>query len=581
MLTEEERKKAQRMLWQERESFSVDENDIGCAEELTMDITTKDNIPVQRAYNSIPRPLIGEVKSHVEDLLNRGWVTRSKSAWSSPVVIVRKKNGEIRLCCDFRKLNRKSVPDKHPLPRVQNTLDSLGGSCWFSVLDQSRAYYQGFISEKDRHKTAFVSPWGLYEWVRIPFGLMNAPAKFQRYMEETMAEYRDKFALPYLDDIIVYSKSFDEHLQHLTLVLRRLREKGLKLKLSKCEFFKQSVKFLGRIVSKDGYRMDDENIRAAKELMNFVPKSISDVRHLLGLIGYHRRHVQDFSRRVKPITNLLVSKDGVKDVGSNGGGKAVVEWSKECEISLKGLIEDITSAPILSFPDFTEDFILHTDASSLGLGCILYQKQEGKMKVIAYASRALNTAEQKYHATKLEFLALKWGITEAFKDYLGYSNHFMVYTDNNPLVYLMETHKLNAYGERWLSELAEFNFTIKYRPGVVNTDADCLSRIPLDIETYVDECAEEVGQDAFRAIMCGMETREQFGETWRLQVNAVDVRKKHENPPIGMIGNVMKLKHEQETDENLSQIIKILSGEGRKQIEKTDCDELKNLKREI
>ena len=322
-LTEAQKVQAREMLIEMKEVFSIDD-EIGQAKDLEMEIKTTDEVPVQKSYNSIPRPLINEVKQHIEDMINRQWITKSRSAWSSPVVIVRKKGGEIRLCCDFRKLNQKTVPDKHPLPRVQSSLDSLAGSKWFSVLDQSRAYYQGFIAPEDRHKTAFVTPWGLFQWTRIPFGLMNAPANFQRYMEEVVEDFRDEFVVPYLDDIIVYSYTWEEHLNHLRKVLQRLKDKGLKLKATKCHLFRKEVKFLGRVVGECGYRMDEGNIAAVKALSEFIPKTVSDVRVLLGMLGYHRRHIQDFSALARPITNLLLGPKGE----DQGKSKREVTWTK-------------------------------------------------------------------------------------------------------------------------------------------------------------------------------------------------------------------------------------------------------------
>ena len=582
-LTSKQKEEVRELLWEERESFAMSSDDVGCAPELVMALDTVDDVPVQRNYNSIPRPLISKVKQHVEDLLNRQWITKSKSAWSSPVVIVRKKCGDIRLCCDFRALNAKTVPDSHPLPRVQDTLDSLQGSKWFSVLDQTRAYYQGFVADKDREKTAFVTPWGLYEWNRIPFGLRNAPSCFQRYMEGTVEEFRDEFALPYLDDVIVYSGTFEDHIKHLRIVLQRTRMRGLKLNLDKCDLFRREVKFLGRVVNEEGYRMDADKIKAVTELKNFVPSTVTDVRHLMGLLGFHRRHVQDFSRRAKPITNLLlVDKDEINDVKARK--KKKVNWSAECQEALSSLIDDIISAPILVYPNFEEEFIVHTDASLLGLGAILYQKRDGKMCVVAYASRTLNKAEENYHPTKLEFLALRWAVSDAFREYLGYANHFWVFTDNNPLVYMMSSSKLNAFGERWLSELAEYNFTTKYRPGVVNKDADCMSRLPLDIEGYMRDCTEEIPADAFRAIMSGVQTKQVMGETWRMMVNAVSadvVKDSDREPDMTLLNNKSNIKSEQSRDQNISVIVKAIKDKVPVKIEPNDPKELKILKRSI
>ena len=565
-LSDVEKSRVREMLWEERDVFAKNGDDIGCAPQLEMDIPTIDEIPVQRAYNSIPRPLYNQVKEHVENLLNRGWVRKSSSAWSSPVVIVRKKDGDLRLCCDFRKLNAKSIPDKHPLPRVQTAIENLQGSKFFTVLDQSRAYYQGFVREEARRKTAFVTPWGLYEWVRIPFGLMNAGPNFQRFMEETLVDVRDKFAMPYLDDCIVYSNTFEEHIEHIRQVLKRFKDRGLKLKLSKCEFFRTEVNYLGRTVNKDGYRMNDQSIQAVRELKDRVPSNISEVRQLLGLIGYHRKHVQDFARVAKPLNDLL--KVGEEQTQLKGApSKQKVEWKEVHAKALDKLIDLVTNPPILAYADFNKPFALHTDASGEGLGCILYQEQDGKDRVIGYGSRSLKASEKNYHSSKLEFLAMKWAITEQFHDYLGYADGFTVYTDNNPLLYVMDNSKLNAISRRWITELSEYNFKIKYRPGVINRDADCLSRQPLDITRYKGLCREEVSENSFEAIVCAVQVQGHDVETWHMNNMEhgirVNVQALNAGKAEGQLANIL---NDQKEDRCIGPVREIIA-RGTKDIE--------------
>ncbi len=530
-LTEEQQRIAKRMLYEESRAFACNDEDVGCVPSLQMSLNLIDNIPVQRAYSSVPKPLHKEVKEYIQDLLARGWIVKSKSPYSAPVVCVRKKDGTLRLCVDYRLLNKKTVPDRHPLPRIQDLTDTLGGYSWFSILDQGKAYHQGFIAEGSRHLTAFITPWGLYEWVRIPFGLTNAPAAFQRSMEEMLDSLRDECCIPYLDDILCYAKTFEEHVEVLRKVLQALQRHGVKLRPTKCEMFKKEVRYVGRLVSDKGVRIDPKDLDAVRAWKAKTPTTVGEVRRMLGFLSYYRSYVQDFSRIAKPIYDLLQVKQGTGSVQTKPravGKKNVqlpsrtpIEWKEEHQRILCRLVEALTTPPVLAYPDFDLPFTLHTDASEQGLGAVLYQRQAGKMRVIGYGSRTLTPAERNYrlHSGKLEFLALKWAICEKFRDYLFYAQHFTVYTDNNPLTYIMSTAKLNAVGYRWVGELSDFRFDIKYRPGKMNVDADVLSRCPLDINQYITECTEELSSEIVKTTWEGTRAAEQKDVAWVAVLN--------------------------------------------------------------
>lgn len=511
-LTNDQQQLVKRMLREECHVFAKDDWDTGYIKDLELDIQLKDHVPVQRTYNAIPRHLYQEVKTHIQDLLNRGWIQKSCSSYSSPVVCVRKKDGGLRLCVDYRLLNGKTMPDRHPIPRIQEILENLGGNSWFTVLDQGKAYHQGSMSEKSRPCTAFITPWGLYEWVRIPFGLTNAPAGFQRYMEGCLGDLRDEVCVPYLDDVLVFSSSFDQHIQNVRKVLQRQRECGIKLRPKKCDFFKSEVCYVGRVISAEGYKMNPKEVEAVQALKRERPSTVREVRKLMGFLSYYRSYIQDFSRIAKPLYELLAKpkselKQSQKGKGGNRKSAQLppshpVKWTEVHQEILSKIVDQLTNPPVMAYPDLEKPFVLHVDASEDGLGAVLYQRQGGVLRVIGYGSRTLTPAEKNYklHSGKLEFLALKWAITERFRDYLFHAPHFTVYSDNNPLTYVTKSAKLNAAGHRWVAELADYRFTLKYRPGPANRDADFLSRRTTPIEEIMQACTEECQQDAIECI---------------------------------------------------------------------------------
>ena len=358
-------------------------------------------------------------------------------------------------------------------------------------------------------------------------GLKNAPAEFQRFMEHCLADYRDEFYAPYLDDVIIYSKSFEDHVEHVRKVLRRLKEKGIRLKAKKCELFKKEVTCLGSIISEEGHHIDPAGIKPVVCLKDWIPRTVGDVA----------KPIYNLLKKTLPKAKEVLSE---KQKGTRSSTQVPsnrkIQWTEEHQHVLHMLLDCLTEPPIMAFPDFEKPFVLHVDASQEGLGAVLYQKQDSRMRVIGYASRTLTPADQRFHhhSGKLEFLALKWAITEHFRDYLFYAPHFTVYTDNNPLTFVMTSAKLNATGYRWVAELANFNFDIKYRPGHANKDADFLSRLPRDINSVIEECTAEVSPTEISSIFAPTSAHAQGSINWITSFTAdTEVLDRFLNAPVG------------------------------------------------
>lgn len=481
-LTTSESRQAKVLFGKYSSIFSQHESDLGCTKLITHDISLVDDVPVRQPYRRLPPSQYEVVRAHIKQLLDAGIVRESCSPYSSPIVLVPKKDGSIRLCVDYRQLNAKTRRDAYPLPRIEESLDALSGAKWFSTLDLASGYNQVPVSEKDKAKTAFCTPFGLFEFNRMPFGLCNAPATFQRLMERMFGDQRHQSVLLYLDDVIIFSSTIEQHLERLEEVFSRLQRQELKVKLSKCRFFQSQVKYLGHVVSAEGVAADPEKVEVVREWRR--PVHLAELRSFLGFASYYRRFVENFAKLAAPLHRLVGQLCTPQKRGKTPPVPLSSAWDGACESAFQNLKHRLIGSPVLAYADFQKPFIVEVDASHGGLGAVLSQEQGGRVRPIAYASRSLKPTEKNmdnYSSMKLELLAVKWAVTEKFREYL-LGNFFTLFTDNNPLCYI-QTAKLGAVEQRWVSQLASFNFDVKYRPGRKNGNADALSR------QYVDQCS--------------------------------------------------------------------------------------------
>ena len=472
--------------------FAKSDMDLGCTNAIKHRIKTVDDVPVNLPYRRIPPSQLEEVKQHIEKLIQKGAVVESTSDYASPIVVVRKRSGDIRLCNDFRLLNAKTVKDAHALPRINESMDALHGSKWFSCLDLQSAYAQVPMHPDEQHKTAFSTPFGLYEHTRMAYGLCNGPSTFQRLVQTMFRKELFNTILRYLDDVLVFSTTIQEHIERLDVVFTKLTEYGLKLEKLKCHFFQPEVKYLGHQVSASGIGTDPEKISAVREWP--IPTKLRELRSFIGFTSYYRRYVAGYSTIAKPLHDLVTECCAETKYNKRTKFDIRDKWTDECRDAFNKLKEKLTEAPVLGFADYSKTFILETDASDRGLGAVLSQVQDEKNRVICYASRGLSKSEKNkanYSSRKLELLALKWAVVDQFSDYLiGGKN--IVYTDNNPLTYLNKQKKLPAIEQRWANALAPFDLDIRYRSAKHNDNADALSRLQHQelVESDVDSCVE-------------------------------------------------------------------------------------------
>lgn len=442
---------------------------LGCTANVTHHIRTTDEIPTYAKNYRFPEIYREELDKQMDELIQQGIVRDSDSPWNAPLWIVPKKmdssgKQRFRVVVDYRKLNDKTIEDKYPLPQISDLLDKLGRCQYFTTIDLKSGFHQIAMDPDSTSKTAFSTPTRHLEWTRVPFGLKNAPSTFQRVMDNVLRGIANELCCVYLDDIIVFSTSLQEHIDRLRTVLKRLRAANLKINLDKTHFLRREVAYLGHIVTPDGVKPNPDKISA---IQNYpIPSTQKDIKSFLGLLGYYRKFIPNFAHLTKPMTHCL-KKGRAIDVNDP-------EY-QQCFQTCKTLL---TNEPILQYPDFSRPFHLTTDASNVALGAVLSQPFKGSDKPLAYASRTLNDSERKYSAIEKELLAIVWAVAY-FRPYL-FGRHFTVYSDHRPLQWLFAIKEPSSRLFSWKTKLQAYDFDIIYKKGCLNVAADALSRIQLD-----------------------------------------------------------------------------------------------------
>lgn len=466
-LNAEEKLNLESLCQQYPDIFYIENEPLTFSNQIKHSIKTTDEIPAYTKSYRYPFVHRDEVQSQIGKMLDQGIIRPSASAWSAPIWIVPKKadaSGKVkwRLVIDFRKLNEKTLNDRYPIPNISDILDKLGKCQYFTCLDLASGFYQIEMDPEDIHKTAFSVDQGHFEFLRMPMGLKNSPATFQRVMDNVLRGLINNCCLVYLDDILVYSTSLQEHMINLKKVFQRLRESNFKIQLDKSEFLKHETAYLGHVITRQGIKPNPDKIVAIQKYP--IPKTTKEIKGFLGLLGYYRRFIPDFAKITKPMTSKL----------KKGASLTVTPDYAQCFEHCKTLL---TNDPILQYPDFTRDFILTTDASNFAIGAVLSQGPVGADKPVAYASRTLNDSEQNYSTIEKELLAIVWA-TKYFRPYL-FGRQFKIITDHKPLQWLMNVKEPNSRLTRWRLKLSEYNYTVTYKKGKLNKNADALSRVEI------------------------------------------------------------------------------------------------------
>lgn len=448
----------QHVLHKHRKAFSTKP---GRTAEASISIQTGDASPLSSPPRRLPKARLQTVQEEVAELLREGLIEPSTSPWASPIVLVPKKDGTHRLCIDYRRLNEVTQADQFPMPRIEELIDGLAGATYISTIDLTKGYWQVPVAKDSIEKTAFTTPFGKYQFLVMPFGLVGAPSVFQRLMTNTFADSPHCTAA-YMDDVVVFSETWHDHLIHLDQAIARLNKTGLSLKLEKCHFGMKECTYLGHQVGRGVVKPLQAKVDAIQAFMK--PKKKKDVWAFLGLSGYYRKFVQNYATRAAPLTDLTRKENPDK-----------VQWEECHQLALDDLKRALTLKPVLRGPDFSKEFLLHTDASNVGVGAVLSQLDEdGDDRPVAFYSKKLKKNEVNYAAVEKECLAIIEGIRH-FEVYLT-GVRFTVITDHNCLKYLNSMKDIGGRLTRKSLQLQPYEFKIKHRPGDANGNADGLSR---------------------------------------------------------------------------------------------------------
>ena len=470
MLNKEEKLKVRELLYRFKDIFALNKHDYGLCKNLEHEIDLKNNTPVQQLIGKVPLNVEKWVDQQVENLKDKGIIRESISPWSAPIVVAKKKGGDLRMCIDYRRLNSVTIRPTYNIPSTESLFNHLSNSKIFSTIDVSNAYYQCQIREKDKQLTAFSTRKGHFEFNRMPFGLVGAPFTFQRLITSILRNEIWEICLIYLDDILIFSDNFEEHLIRVQKVLEKIRQSGLKLSLPKCHFFLSEVNYLEHIVSGGGLKTDPQKIEVVKNWP--LPETVSNLRSFLGFANYYRRFIKSYANLTNPLQEIM--KDSCKS-GVRKNDESKLLWSNEGRIAYDDVKNALCTAPCLSFPRPNSTYILDTDASFYALGCVLSQTQKKEEKVIAYGSKKLSKSDLHYCIKRKELLSVYHFVTHFRQFLLG--TKFIIRTDHRALKWLLNWNSPNTSQYcSWIAELEIYDFIIEHRQGTKHINADFLSR---------------------------------------------------------------------------------------------------------